>query len=96
MRFLPARYLTTAILLALLGWLQWQIWIGRGSYPSVELMRQETAVQRASNELIRQDNERLANDIADLRDGREKMEEIARQELGMIKPNEIFVQYTRP
>lgn len=96
MRLLRLRYLATLVLLGLLAWFQWQIWTGRGSYPSVELMRQEIAVQRTSNELVRQDNERLANDIADLREGREMMEELARQELGMIKPNEVFVQYTKP
>ncbi|RMX06509.1 septation ring formation regulator EzrA [Corticibacter populi] len=90
------RYVTTLILLALLAWIQLQIWSGRGSYPNVEIMRAEIEVQHASNELMRQDNARLNNDIADLRDGREMMEEIARQELGMIKPNEIFVQYTKP
>lgn len=93
---LRLRYLATLALLGLLAWFQWQIWTGHGSYPNVELMREEIVKQRTSNELMRQDNERLANDIADLRDGREKMEEIARQELGMIKPNEVFVQYTKP
>ncbi|RMW96871.1 septation ring formation regulator EzrA [Allofranklinella schreckenbergeri] len=96
MPFVRLRYFATLLLLVLLGWLQWQLWTGRGSFPTVGLMREEIRVQKASNELIRQDNERLANDIADLREGREKMEEIARQELGMIKPNEIFVQYTKP
>lgn len=93
---LRLRYLATVLLLALLAWLQWQLWTGRGSYPNVELMREEIRVQQASNALVRQDNERLANDIDDLREGREKMEEIARHELGMIRPNEIFVQYTKP
>ncbi|WP_347485458.1 septum formation initiator family protein [Vandammella animalimorsus] len=93
---LRLRHLTTIALLLLLAWLQWQLWTGRGSYPNVELMREEIAVQRHSNALMRQDNERLLNDIADLREGREMMEEIARQELGMIRPNEVFVQYTKP
>jgi len=93
---LRLRYLATLGLLGLLAWFQWQIWTGHGSYPTVELMREEIVKQKNSNQLMRQDNERLANDLADLRDGREKMEEIARQELGMIKPNEVFVQYTKP
>ncbi|SHE88180.1 cell division protein FtsB [Lampropedia hyalina DSM 16112] len=84
------------MLLALIGWFQYQIWFGRGNLLNVQTMREEIQVQKASNELMRQDNERLASDIADLREGQDKMEEIARQELGMIKPNEIFVQYTKP
>ena len=84
------------MLLALIGWFQYQIWFGRGNLLNVQTMREEIQVQKASNELMRQDNVGLASDIADLREGQDKMEEIARQELGMIKPNEIFVQYTKP
>jgi cell division protein FtsB len=90
------RHIAALMLLALIGWFQYQIWFGRGNLLNVQTMREEIQVQKASNELMRQDNERLASDIADLREGQDKMEEIARQELGMIKPNEIFVQYTKP
>lgn len=93
---LRLRYLATLVLLLLLGWFQHQIWTGRGSLPNVNAMREEIVVQRDSNALIEQDNVRLATDIADLREGHTKMEEIARQELGMIRPNEVFVQYARP
>lgn len=90
------RYLATLVLLLLLVWFQYQLWSGRGSLPNVKAMQEEIAIQRASNALVEQDNERLASDIADLRHGQKKMEEIARQELGMIKPNEVFVQYAKP
>lgn len=93
---LRLRYLCAIVLLALLGWLHYHLWSGRGSLPKVNAMREEIQIQEASNELMRQDNDRLASDIADLREGQEKMEEIARKELGMIKPNEVFVQYTKP
>lgn len=93
---LRLRYLATLVLLLFLAWFQHQIWTGRGSLPNVNAMREEIVVQRDSNALIEQDNVRLATDIADLREGHTKMEEIARQELGMIRPNEVFVQYARP
>ena len=32
----------------------------------------------------------------DLRDGKDMVEEKARSELGMVKPNEIYVQVTKP
>ena len=37
-------------------------------------------------------NEQLAAEVSDLKEGLEMVEEKARFELGMIKPDEIFVQ----
>jgi cell division protein FtsB len=36
----------------------------------------------------------VASEIKDLQEGLEMVEEKARSELGMVKPNEIFVQFT--
>lgn len=90
------RYVATITLLCLLAWFQYQLWTGRGSIPNVQAMQEEIRIQQSSNELMQQDNQRVAADILDLRHGQDKMEEIARQELGMIKPNEVFIQYTKP
>ena len=38
-------------------------------------------------------NEQLRAEIRDLREGTEIIEERARRELGMVKPDEILVQY---
>ena len=35
---------------------------------------------------------RLANEVRDLHEGLGMVEEMARQDLGMVRPNEIFVQ----
>ena len=37
-------------------------------------------------------NERLASEVRDLKEGLEMVEEKARVELGMVKPDEILVQ----
>ena len=42
----------------------------------------------------RQRNEQLAAEVDDLREGLEMVEERARAELGMVKPDEVFVQVT--
>ena len=42
-----------------------------------------------------QANERLANEVRDLKEGLEMVEEKARSELGMVKPNEIFVNVAK-
>jgi cell division protein FtsB len=35
------------------------------------------------------------NEVSDLREGLDMVEELARRDLGMVKPNEIFVQIAR-
>ena len=91
----PARWVTL-LLLALLALVQAQMWLGRASVADVAALRLQVAEAEQANEAARQRNERLAAEVRDLRDGLETVEEIARQELGMVKPNEIFVQFQRP
>jgi cell division protein FtsB len=81
-----------ALLIALLVIVHAQLWIGRGSLPSVNEMQRKLSEQTARNSQAQADNERLAAEVKDLREGLEMVEEKARQELGMVKPNEIFVQ----
>jgi len=81
-----------ALLIALLVIVHAQLWIGRGSLPSVNEMQRRLSEQTARNTQAHADNERLAAEVKDLREGLEMVEEKARQELGMVKPNEIFVQ----
>lgn len=50
--------------------------------------------QQASNAQARERNRQLAAEVRDLKEGLEMVEEKARFELGMIKPDEIFVQVT--
>lgn len=81
-----------ALLIALLVIVHAQLWIGRGSLPSVNEMQRKLSEQVVKNTQAQADNERLSAEIKDLREGLEMVEEKARQELGMVKPNEIFVQ----
>ena len=84
------------VLLALLALTHAQLWFGRGSVASVQVMQMQLAEQQASNEKARQENERLAMELEDLQTGLGVVEERARSELGMIRPNEIFVQISKP
>jgi len=81
-----------AILITLLVVLHAQLWFGRGSVPNVNRMAGELEAQRQKNARAQLVNERLAGDVQDLREGLEMVEEKARLELGMVKPNEIYVQ----
>lgn len=83
-----------ALLIVLLIIVHAQLWIGRGSLPSVNEMQRRLSEQAALNTKAEADNTRLAAEVKDLREGLEMVEEKAREELGMVKPNEIFVQVT--
>jgi cell division protein FtsB len=87
--------LVPAALLTLLLALQGQLWFGRGSVPNVARLSEELAAQKRSNANAEQVNARIEAEIRDLREGLEMVEEKARSELGMVKPNEIFVQVAK-
>ena len=80
------------ILIALLVVLQAQLWFGRGSLPDVMRLRQQLKEQKQHNQAAQLANERLGAELNDLKDGLDMVEERARAEIGMVKPNEIFVQ----
>jgi cell division protein FtsB len=90
-----ASRLTTYILLALLLMFQAQLWIGRGSVFHVRDLQRKVAVQEKKNATAKIENEQLLADVRDLKNGMTLIEDRARLELGMIKPNEIFVQYAK-
>lgn len=83
-----------AILVALLLLFHAQLWMGRGSVTSVHEMQRRLDEQLAKNAQAQLDNDQLAAEVKDLQEGLEMVEEKARSELGMVKPNEIFVQIT--
>ncbi len=87
------RHLVTAILLGLLVILQAQLWFGRGSIPNVKQMQDRLEEMNLENRKAQLENERLSAEVRDLKEGLHMVEEKARSELGMVKPNEIFVQY---
>ena len=83
------------ILLMLLIVFQLQLWFGRGSIPDVWRLRQQHQTQLALNTQAELQLERMCAELRDLRDGMEMVEERARSEIGMVKPNEIFVQIAK-
>ena len=88
-RFIPA------LLIALLLVVHAQLWFGRGSVPQVASMKQQLATQEVANRDAQLRNDQLANEVRDLQEGLDMVEELARAELGMVKPNEIFVQIAK-
>lgn len=90
MRWLP--WVLAGLLLAL----QADLWFGKGNLPYVMALQRQLDQQLAANERLRERNRQALAEVNDLREGLEMVEERARAELGMLRPNELLVQVTRP
>ena len=84
-----------AVLVLLLVIVHVQLWFGRGSLGAVATLQGKLEAQKLANAQAQQANDRLANEVRDLKEGLEMVEEKARTELGMVKPNEIFVNVSK-
>lgn len=82
------------IIVALLAAVQVELWVGKGGVPRVMSLRSQVEAQQKVNAQAQARNERLAAEVRDLQEGLEMVEEKARTELGMVKPDEIYVQLT--
>jgi len=80
------------LLIALLLILQGQIWLGKGSVPTVIELEYKIQEQNELNAKAKRINGQLSSEVNDLKEGLNTVEERARHELGMVKANEIFVQ----
>jgi cell division protein FtsB len=85
---------STIALTAAVVAVQADLWLGRGNMPQVLSLTMQLAQQEAENRVAAQRNERAGAELADLKEGLEMVEEKARRELGMVKADEILVQYT--
>ena len=57
-------------------------------------LQRELDAQRARNASLQARNTALAAEVADLREGLEMIEDQARSELGMLRPDEVLVHVT--
>lgn len=86
----------TVLLLLILITLQFRLWVGEGSLAEVHALQKETALQKNQLGKMRQRNQALQAEVADLKQGLEAIEERARSELGMIRKDEVFYQVIEP
>ena len=89
-RFVPL------VLIALLVILHAQLWTGRGSMAHVAELKAQLQAQNQQNQQALLANKQLTAEVRDLKEGLEMVEEKARLELGMVKPNEILVHIPKP
>lgn len=80
------------VALGLLVLVQYPLWLGEGGWLTVHTGAQKIAEQETHNQTLRLRNEALLADVADLKKGHDALEERARNELGMVAPDEWFVR----
>ena len=83
------------LLSAFLIAIQAQLWFGKGGLSRGVQLRSQLSEQLKANEQAAARNAQLQAELRDLREGLEMVEEKARLELGMVRPDEIFVQLRR-
>ena len=81
-----------AILLVLLGLLQYRLWFSQGGVYDVNELKQAKQALVQENDRLQERNASLAAEVIDLRHGLEAVDERARSDMGMIKADEVFYQ----
>ena len=87
MRLLGLAFVTLIVLI------QYPLWLGKGSWLRAAEIDRQLAAQKAKNAELERRNAALAAEVKDLKTGTEAIEERARQELGMVRSDEVFYQY---
>ncbi|RUO22505.1 cell division protein FtsB [Aliidiomarina iranensis] len=82
--------LLTVIIIGLVLALQYRIWFGEYGMKDYRELQSDVARQAVTNETLEQRNQLIAADIDDLRNAMEAVEERARNELGLVRPDETF------
>ena len=80
------------ILGALIVAIQLPLWLGKGGWLRVWEVDRQVAAQRGKNTQLETRNAGIAAEVRDLKQGLEAVEERARYELGMVRPDEVFFQ----
>jgi len=84
------------VLIALIVLIQAPLWLGKGGWLRVWDLDRQLGVAQADNEQLKRRNTALAAEVQDLKQGFDALEERARYELGMVRPDEVFFQFANP
>ncbi len=85
----------TLLLVALLVLIQYPLWLGKGGWVRVWALNNNLTEQMSSNQKVALRNRGLEGEVRDLKQGLLAVEEHARYKLGMVRPDEIFVQFNK-
>jgi cell division protein FtsB len=82
-----------AVLLLILAVLQYRLWFAQGSLAERHRLEQQVEEQTAINLELRARNSVLEREVLELQSGTEAIEQLAREELGLIREGEVFYQF---
>lgn len=83
------RILQVLLVLIILG-LQLRLWSGAGSMAEISRLKDSIAEQESENATLQSRNNELLHEVEELKTGTDAIEEMAREELGLIKEGETF------
>jgi len=83
--------LVQLILLVLIVALQARYWFADNGYFDNQRLASELSTQQTELSALQAKNDLLRARVDDLKSGNDAIEELARQDLGLIQPGEIFV-----
>jgi len=81
--------------LVLLMLLQISLWKSNGSLVDFFSLQRDIKTQIHENQALIERNAALTGDVIDLKEGVDAIEERARNEMGMIKEDEVFYQVVK-
>lgn len=81
------------IIVVLLLALQFQLWFGRDGLKHTIQLRRAVAVQENANQKLYKRNQKIAKEIVILKKGPGMAEDLAREQMGMVKPDEKYYQF---
>jgi len=80
-------------LAGLLALIQYPLWLGKGGWLRVWELDRQVQAQQGNNRRLTERNASLEGEVGDLRQGLLAVEERARYELGMVRADEVFIQF---
>ena len=83
------RILQALLVMIILG-LQIRLWTGPGSLAEISRLNESITLQENENSGLQSRNSELLHEVDELKTGTDAIEEMARQELGLIKDGETF------
>jgi cell division protein FtsB len=89
------RILQGLLVVIILG-LQIRLWTGSGSLAEISRMNESIITQEAANLELQSRNRELLTEVDALKDGTDAVEEMAREDLGLIKEGETFYMIVEP
>ena len=89
------RILQVLLVVIILG-LQIRLWTGFGSIAEISRLNESIIIQEAENKELQSRNGELLTEVDALKDGTDAVEEMAREDLGLIKEGETFYIIVEP